>query len=187
MMLNNKAMSNFCNDNPNFAKEYSEEFTKSLPDLLQKIMDPEIKSKEDEIFSGMMLKSINDDGLIDPVPYYRMLHDIATTYKLKGIFTILLFTDEFHFVGSANLGFALDNTTVTLTDFFIVRKYRRTGKGKLLLEIIFEKLRKYPNIRKLLLEVDPTNRPAYELYLKMKFIPITAFNSDKIRMEYWIQ
>jgi len=187
MVLNNKEMSKFCADHPYFMKKYSYEFTKSLPDLLQKIMDPEIKSKEDEIFSGMMLKSIDKSGLINPKSYYRMLHDMATTYGLKAIFTILLFTDNFDLVGSANMGFALDNVTVTLTDFFIVKKYRRHGYGKLLLQIIIKRLRTYPNIRKILLEVDPTNRPAYNLYVKMKFIPITAFNSDKIRMEYWIQ
>jgi ribosomal protein S18 acetylase RimI-like enzyme len=187
MILNNKELSKFCSDNPTFAKEYSYEFTKSLPDLVQKIMDPEIKSKEDEIFSGMMLKSINKQGLIDPHVYYRMLHDVASNYGLKAIFTILLFTDEYDFVGSGNLGYSLDNVTVTLTDFFIVKKYRRKKYGKLLLTIIIKKLRTYPNIRKILLEVDPTNRPAYNLYVQMKFIPITAFNSDKIRMEYWIQ
>jgi len=187
MILNNKEMSTFCANNTIFAQEYSYEFTKSLPDLVQKIMDPEIKSKEDEQFSGMMSKSINSNGLIDPHVYYRMLHDVATSYGLKALFTVLLFTNDFTFIGSGNLGFSLDNITVTLTDFFIVKKYRRKKYGKLLLQIIIKKLRTYPNIRKILLEVDPTNRPAYNLYKQMNFIPITAFNSDKIRMEYWVQ
>lgn len=185
MLMNNKEMSAFCAKNVGFANQYGKEFTASFPDLLKKINDPEIKSKEDELFSSTMINSI-DNGIINPKKYYRLLHDVATAYGLQGIFTLVLFKDNFEFVGSANLGFALDNVTVVLSDLFIVRSLRGKKYGKKLLETVIEKVKTYKNIRKILLEVDPESRRAYNMYKNAGFIPLVAFNSVKVRMELYI-
>lgn len=186
MLMNNKTMSNFCAKNINFANQYSREFTSSFPDLLQKINDPEIKSKEDQLFSSTMMVALNKNGTINPKLYYRMLHDVATAFGLQAIFTLLLFTNNFDFVGSANLGFSLDGVTVVLSDLFIVRNLRGKKYGKLLLQTIINKLRTYKDIRKILLEVDSHNERAYNMYKNIGFIQIAQFNSTKIRMEYYI-
>ncbi len=186
MLLNNKEMSKFCANNISFANEYGKEFSSSFPDLIEKINDPEIKSKEDQLFSSTMMTSLNKDGTINPKTYYRLLHDVATAYGFQAIFTLLLFTDQFDFVGSANLGFSLDGVTVVLSDFFIVKKLRRRKYGKLLLQTVIKQLQNYRNIRKILLEVDPENRRAYNMYKNAGFIPLVAFNSVKVRMEYYI-
>lgn len=185
MTLNNRQASDFFRKNSELAKEYSKEFTQSFPDLFQKITDPEIKSKEDQLFNSVFITSI-ENNLINPVIYYRQLHDIAKAFGYSGMFTVLLFTDNFDFVGSANLGYALDYMTVTIQDLFISKRFRRKNYGKLLVDIIIKKVKREKNIRKILLEVDPQNRNAYLLYLKMNFVPITTFTEAKIRMEYWI-
>jgi len=198
MILNNKQMSQFCKTNINFCKEYSYEFTNGLSeisskakqcqkDLLNKINSSDrYISKEDQLFDSTISESLTKEGLVNPAIYYRLLHDLATAYGLSGIFTLLLFSDKFDFIGSVNLGISLDGMTATISDFFIVSKFRGHKYGKLLLNLTIDKLKEMKSIKKVLLEVNPGNKIAYNMYKKSNFIPIVAFDQRPIRMEYWI-
>jgi ribosomal protein S18 acetylase RimI-like enzyme len=186
MFLNSLQMVDLCKKNKNLNDEYGYEMTHSLPDLILKINDTEIKSKEDQLFSTNMINSIDKKtGMIDPSIYYKILGNdkFVAAFGLLGMFVIILFTDEFDLIGGATIGVAVDNTTTTVSDLFVVKKYRKNGYGKLLVKLIIKKLKQYRRFKKIVLEVDPDNRVAYRLYKKMGFFEIVNFTSKKVRME----
>ena len=189
MFMNSLQMVAFCKMHRQFSDQYGYHLTKSLPDLYKKIMNPEIQSKEDQLFSTNMIASINKQtGLIDPRVYFKILGNdkFVSTFGLYAIFVIILFDNVYNLCGSATIGFALDKSTATLSDLFVVKHLRGKKYGKTLVKLIIRKLTSFKNIKKILLEVDKSNTAAYNLYKKMDFVEIVTFNGNKTRMEYWL-
>jgi len=177
MIMSNLDMADFCEKNYDFMKHFEKEFSLSFPELVS------YARVNNEL--GMLLNSAvnKTTGFINPVVYYRGINKLLPQHSLNNVQCLLLFTDNFHFVGGADIGFVTDNMSVTITNFFIAKKFRRRGCGKLLLNIAIRHIKKMKNIQKIILEVEYNNPAAENLYKSMGFIEIDVYLSEKKRLE----
>lgn len=178
MFMTNLEMANFCIKNKRFAKIFGYELTTNFPELLD--------NDDDKTFGEMMSRSVDKNNNIIPALYYKNIDEILSTYGLKSLYCLLLFTNDFHLIGSADIGFMTNGTSVTISNFFTTRRFRRKGYGKTLMTITIKKLKEYPKIKKIILDVDYNNIPANKLYNRMGFIAIDNFGLKKRRMELWL-
>ena len=184
MFLQNSEISRFCYKNHYFSRTFSHELTTNFPEL--------IKNDNDKIFGNMINKCIDINNNIDAKLYYKHINEILTLYDLRSLYCILLFTNNYHFVGSADIGFMNNKTSVTISNLFITKPYRGKKCGILLMKVIISKLREFKNIKKIILDVDDNNIKAIKLYEKFGFITIDTFGNSEIngnhkkRMELWL-
>jgi ribosomal protein S18 acetylase RimI-like enzyme len=176
MFIKNSEMSNFCNKHWNFSKTFGHEITTNFPELF--------KNENDKPFEALMKTCVDRRQNIMPALYYKNINNILSLYGLQSLYCILLFTDNYHFVGSADIGFMADGSSVTVSNFFINKPYRGRKYGKLLMNLIIQKIKQYPNIKKIILDVDFNNIPANKLYTSVGFVPIDNYGSNKRRMIY---
>ena len=173
-MLNSE-MSRFCAKNLNFAQIFGQELTINFPELFN--------NKNDKKFESLMKTCIDKSGNIIPALYYKNMNNILQSFGLNALYCILLFTNDFHFIGFADVGFINDSITVTISNFFVQKDYRGKYYGTLLMKIIINKLKtSHSYIKKIILDVDTNNVYANKLYCKLGFAAIGNSNVKKQRM-----
>jgi ribosomal protein S18 acetylase RimI-like enzyme len=180
MFMTNLEMADFCQKNYNFMKNFEREFSLSFPELVS------YARVNNEL--GMLLNSAvnKTTGYINPVVYYRGINKLLPQHSLDALYCLVLFTNDFHFVGSADIGFVKDTVSATITNFFIARQFRKKKYGKFLMRTILRQIKQNTNIKKVMLEVEYNNKPAQILYTKMGFTEIDVYMSEKKRMEMWL-
>ena len=174
MFMTNFNMGNFCFKNRNFSRLHGSELTTNFPELFD--------NENDKMFESLMKSCVDKNGYIVSSMYYKNIENILQSFGLNKLYCLLLFTDDFHLVGSADIGFMNDGMTVTITNFFIQKKYRGKKYGALLMKLVIMKIKEYKYIKKIILDVDINNIPATKLYRKMGFTAVDNISLKKRRM-----
>ncbi len=115
------------------------------------------------------IKLNSDNPLYDKAKKYELEYFDSEFVSFNNAYTYLLIDDN-EIVGSINIQL-IDTNQAEILNFYINKEYRGFGYSKVILNILFKKLKKI-NVNELYLEVKSNNYIAINLYKSCGFIEI---------------